>query len=299
MRTTQHSRRRFLKLLAAAGAQLVVLSGGGLAYAWRVEPDWLRVEQLDIPIVGLPAGLEGVRIAQISDLHAGPDLPPERLDSAMQTVAAMEPDLLVITGDWVTYDADDAFPAAKMVARWTPPGGTYAILGNHDHWTHPERVAEAIQSAGHVLLRNSHTLISLGKETLWLAGLDDVWERQQDLDAALAGIPDGAPIVLLVHEPDYADIVASDGRVALQLSGHSHGGQVRLPVLGSPVTPHLGTKYVSGLYQVRNRMWVYTNRGLGTVPPTVRFNCRPEITLITLRSALPQSGNPDPTTRPI
>jgi hypothetical protein len=285
--------------MAAAGVQLVVVAGGGLAYAWRVEPDWLRVEQLDIPITGLPAGLEGVRIAQISDLHAGPDLPPERLNGAVQTVAAMEPDLLVITGDWVTYDADDAFPAAEVVARCSPPGGTYSILGNHDHWTRAERVAEAIQSAGHMLLRNSHTPISFGEETLWLAGLDDIWEQQQDLDAALAGIPDSAPIVLLVHEPDYADTVAADGRVALQLSGHSHGGQVRLPALGSPVAPHLGNKYISGLYWVRNRMWVYTNRGLGTIPPTVRFNCRPEITLITLRSATPRTGEPDPPTRRI
>jgi predicted MPP superfamily phosphohydrolase len=160
-------------------------------------------------------------------------------------------------------------------------------------------VAEAIQSAGHMLLRNSHTPISFDEETLWLAGLDDIWEQQQDLDAALAGIPDSAPIVLLVHEPDYADTVAADGRVALQLSGHSHGGQVRLPALGSPVAPHLGNKYISGLYWVGNRMWVYTNRGLGTIPPTVRFNCRPEITLITLRSAPPRTGEPDPPTRRI
>jgi len=276
------SRRRFLRLAAAAGVQFVALGGGGLAYAWRIEPNWLEVERVEIPIAGLPAGLEGLRIAQISDLHAGADLPPERLEAALQTIAGLEPDLLVMTGDWVTYDAADALPAAQAVARLTPPLGTYSILGNHDHWTHAEVVADAVQSAGITLLRNSHVPIPAGGETLWLAGVDDIWERRHDLEAALAGVPAGEPVILLAHEPDYADTVAADGRVALQLSGHSHGGQIHLPIFGSPVVPYLGSKYVSGLYQLEKEMWLYTNRGLGTVQPAVRFNCRPEITLIRL-----------------
>ena len=142
--------------------------GGCAAYAWWGEPNWLQLERVEIPIPGLPAGLDGLRIVQLS---------------------------------------------------------------------------------------------------------------------ALARIPAGAPVILLAHEPDYADTVAADGRVALQLSGHSHGGQVHLPLIGAPVVPYLGAKYVSGLYSVDGSMWVYTNRGIGSIPPAVRFNCRPEITHITLRPA--------------
>ena len=278
----RYSRRLFLKLTAAVGAQLAVL-GSGAAYARWCEPNWLDVERVSIPLAvrQQPAGLDGLRLAQLSDLHAGHDLPPDRLEAALQLVMDLSPDLLVITGDWVTFDAADALPAAQIIARWSPPLGIYAVLGNHDHWTDAELVADGIQSAGITLLRNSHVRIPAGGDSLWLAGVDDIWEQRHDLEAALAGIPAGAPTILLAHEPDYADVVAASGRVALQLSGHSHGGQVHLPGVGSPVVPHLGQKYVRGLYRVGETMWQYTNRGIGTVRPGVRFNCRPEITLIT------------------
>lgn len=188
---------------------MAALGGFGAAYIWKVEPDWLEVERVEIPLAGLPSGLDGLRIAQLSDLHAGVDLPPKRLDAALQTVARLEPDLLVVTRDWVTYDAADAFPAARAVAGWSPPLGTYAILGNHDHWTRAETVARAVQEAGITLLRNQRVGFSAGGETLWLAGVDHVWEEHHDLA--------GAPVVLLAHEPDYADTVAADGRVGLQL----------------------------------------------------------------------------------
>lgn len=272
--------------------QLAALGGFGAAYIWKVEPGWLAVERLEIPLAGLPSGLDGLRIAQLSDLHAGADLPPERLDAALRTVARLESDLLVVTGDWVTYDAADAFPAARAVARWSPPLGIYAILGNHDHWTDAETVARAVQEAGITLLRNQRVRFSAGGETLWLAGVDDVWEEHHDLDAALAGVPAGASVVLLAHEPDYADTVAADGRVGLQLSGHSHGGQVRLPLMGYLAAPHMAHKYDCGLYRVGGRLWQYTNRGLGTIRPAVRFNCRPEITLLTLTVHRPGASLP-------
>jgi predicted MPP superfamily phosphohydrolase len=272
-------------LATAAGIQLAAL-GGAATYAWWGEPNWLKVEQVEIPIARFPAGLNELRVVQLSDLHAGADLPPERLEKAIQITAALEPDLLVMTGDWVTYDAADAIPPTQAVAQLSPPLGSFAILGNHDHWTHADTVASAVESAGITLLRNSHVAIPANEETLWLAGVDDIWVGKHDLEGALAGIPAGVPIILLAHEPDYADTVAADGRVALQLSGHSHGGQVHIPFAGTPVVPYLGTKYVSGLHQLESGMWLYTNRGVGTITPAVRFNCRPEITLITLRSAV-------------
>jgi predicted MPP superfamily phosphohydrolase len=278
------SRRRFLRLAAVTGLELAAIGGLG-AYALWGEPGWIQLERVAVPIPGLPAGLAGLRIAQLSDLHAGPDLPQERLERAIQTVAGLAPDLLVTTGDWVIRDARDAILASQAVARLDPPLGNYTILGNHDHWTDPGIVASAVESAGLTLLRNSHVPISAGAQTLWLAGVDDIWEQRHDLDEALAGIPRGAPVILLAHEPDYADTVAQDGRVLLQLSGHSHGGQVHLPLIGSPILPYLGTKYFSGLYSLEGGMQLYTNRGLGLIRPPVRLNCRPEITLITLNPA--------------
>ena len=132
------------------------------------------------------------------------------------------------------------------------------------------------------VLFNANVRLPVGSADLWLAGVGDVWEGHADLDRALAGIPSGATTILLAHEPDYADRVAGQ-KVALQLSGHSHGGQVRLPLFGSPILPWLGRKYPYGLHRVGD-MWLYTNRGVGLVPLAVRFNCRPEVTLIQLVS---------------
>jgi len=151
-------------------------------------------------------------------------------------------------------------------------------------------MSEALQAAGLTLLRNQGRPIARdgGRQAdLWLAGLDDVWEGQEDLNASLRESPAGVPVLLLVHEPDYAERIA--GRAAelgiiLQLSGHSHGGQVRLPFIGAPILPYLGQKYPLGL-QRAGAMWVYTNRGIGMTVPAVRLNCRPEITVITLRRA--------------
>ena len=123
-------------------------------------------------------------------------------------------------------------------------------------------------------------------QALWLAGVDDVWERRANLPQTLADVPPGTPVVLLAHEPDYADEVADQGgacALLLQLSGHSHGGQVRIPGLGAPILPYLAEKYPAGAYRVGD-MWLYTNRGVGTIQPRVRLNCRPEVTLLTLHT---------------
>jgi predicted MPP superfamily phosphohydrolase len=158
----------------------------------------------------------------------------------------------------------------------------YAILGNHDHWTDADEVARALQTQPITVLRNAAIPIDRGGARLWIAGVDDVWERHADLDQALRLVPADQATILLAHEPDYADLAAQYS-VDLQLSGHSHGGQVQLPFFGSPILPYLGRKYPRGLYQIGS-LQLYTNRGLGVVSPPVRFNCRPEITLFTLTS---------------
>jgi hypothetical protein len=148
-------------------------------------------------------------------------------------------------------------------------------------WTNADIVHEGLTQAGIPLLRNSGRALEIGRAVLFVAGLDDGWSGRPNLDTALAARPAGAATVLMFHEPDLADAIAPDGRINLQLSGHSHGGQVRLPGLGAPILPYLGQKYDQGLYSLRD-MWLYTNRGLGVVGPPVRFNCPPEVTDLTL-----------------
>jgi predicted MPP superfamily phosphohydrolase len=158
--------------------------------------------------------------------------------------------------------------------------GIFTIFGNHDLWTNREAVQAGLAEAGLPLLYNEGISLSVGRGMLYLAGVDDGWSGQPDLEAALANRPKEALTILLAHEPDLADTFSLDGRVSLQLSGHSHGGQVRLPGLGALILPNMGKKYDQGLYKV-NQTWLYTNRGIGLTLP-IRLNCPPEITEITL-----------------
>jgi len=275
------TRRRFLKLALAGAVEAGVLTCGGWGYATAVEPNWLALERVDVSLHGLPAAFDGFTIVQLSDLHRGPEVAQEDIERAVELALRQEADLAVLSGDFVSRSAGNAASCAEALAPLAGAGEVLACLGNHDHWTHADTVAGALAEAGITVLRNAAREVADG---LWVAGVDDVWERQADLDKALAGVPSGATVVLLAHEPDYADTVAADGRVCLQVSGHSHGGQVRWPFFGPSVLPYLATKYYAGRYQVGD-MWLYVNRGVGLISPAVRFNCRPEVTLLTLRRA--------------
>jgi len=255
---------------------------GGAGYATLVEPHWLAVRRVDVPIPSLPADLDGFTIAQLSDLHRGPVVTQENIARAVELTLQQQADLIVLTGDYVSRSSKYAPSCAEALAPLAASGEEatlLACLGNHDHWTDANRVAGALADAGLTVLRNAAREVADG---LWVAAVDDVWEQHADLDKALEEVPASATVVLLAHEPDYADEVAADGQVSLQLSGHSHGGQVRLPFVGPPALPYLARKYHTGLYQV-NSMWLYVNRGVGLISPAVRFNCRPEVTLLTLR----------------
>ena len=161
------------------------------------------------------------------------------------------------------------------------PFGLWAVMGNHDAFTDPLRVTRALRAEGIQVLTNQSIPIEHNGGRFWLGGVDDVLEGTADLDVTFHQVPANEPTILLAHEPDYADSVASYP-VDLQLSGHTHGGQVRLPFLGPLYLVNLGRKYVWGLYKI-GELTLYTNPGLGTVGVPVRWNCPPEITLLTLR----------------
>ena len=277
------SRRRFLRSMGYSTLGLGGLVVGGYFYGTRIEIDRLRLERVTIPIRGLGSSLDGFKIAVLADFHLYPTTTREEIQAAVDLANSTQPDLAVLLGDFVQKRADAIFDLAPILARLNPRQGIFSILGNHDHWKGVEVVIQGLKESGLPVLRNSGHTLSIGNRLLYLAGVDDGWEKKNDLRAAMEGMPSEALTICLMHEPDFADPFSADPRIALQLSGHSHGGQFRIPFYGSPFLPPYGRKYDQGLYRV-NGMWLYTNVGIGVTVP-MRFNCPPEVTEVTLVDA--------------
>ncbi len=273
------TRRKFLGLGAAGIAGL-----SGIGYSTLVEPLRLSLERVPVRLPNLPAALEGFRIAVLSDFHLHPFTQIEHINDAVRLANGLRPDLTVLLGDYVDSRVDAIFELAPELARLNARCGVFGVLGNHDHWKGARIVRSGLQSHGIPVLQNAGVPITVGTSEMYLAGLDSVTAGYPWSERALAGRRGDAPVVFLVHEPDYADTAALDGRIALQLSGHSHGGQIRLPLVGALALPGGGRRYDHGLYRVRD-MQLYTNRGIGLVGVPVRFNCLPEVTEITLSRA--------------
>jgi len=289
-----------------------VLKGGifgaaGLAlYAGEVERHWIEVTHHDVSLAGLPQAFEGMRIVQLSDIHLDEYTEPRFLRDVVERVNRMQPDAVLLTGDFVSECVlprgimTDAFAKKQMdhsvQAAWQCAAilkelkceRLFAILGNHDHAVGAGHVTEALTAHGIVLLRNAFVPIEREGGRIWLAGLDDPVEGDPKpelaIPASIRNVPN-EPVVLMCHAPDYADtlLATSAGQaVSLMLSGHTHGGQVRLPLLGAVELPELGHKYVEGWFRLGG-LQLYVNRGIGTVGLPFRFNCPPEITMMTLR----------------
>jgi predicted MPP superfamily phosphohydrolase len=273
------TRRRFIASAALSAA------GGLCVYGSVIEPGWLDVVNQELRLPRLPDAFADFTIAQISDLHFGRLVKPGHLEPAINQVRALDADAIVITGDLVSRLTNGE---PDMIVQTLSPlralAGVFAVLGNHDYWEGSDVVAAALRRAGVTVLCNEHVPLRRGGQVLYLAGVDDVCCDHCDLEATLRGIPTAGAVVALVHEPDYADIAARDPRVILQLSGHSHGGQVCIPLIGGLHFPRWGRTYPSGLYRVGD-LTLYTNRGLGVIGVPIRLACRPEVTLHTLKPA--------------
>lgn len=275
-RQTLLTRRQFLK------AALVGL-GGALAASYPVfiERYWVTVNRYRVALPGLPPAFDGLRVAQLSDIHAGPWSPDGWLRGLMRTVMNLHADLIVCTGDTVrekngTTQLDRIWP---LLAGLRAPLGVYSVLGNHDHWADTERSLYWLEKSGQNL---RHKVVRLERDgqPLWLAGAGDLWEDDLGLEVALANIPPDQARVVLAHNPDSFDVPFS-GRVDLMLCGHTHGGQVRLPIIGAPMVPVNNKTYVSGLLNL-SRGAMFISRGIGWSGVPVRFNCSPEIALLEL-----------------
>jgi uncharacterized protein len=281
------TRRAFLKFLGHVLIELALLSIGGVVYDMLLGRGSFSVETVQLSLKRLPKVFSGLRLAQISDIHMGGWMNPDRLQHVADIVKAERPDLLLITGDFLLghhfSNAEkqailDLIPILSSLAESIP---SFAVLGNHDYWTSSEAIRQMLFACGITDLTN--TVFTLTRETasLHLCGVDDIWSGNARLDKVIAKLDDDSAAILLTHEPDFADVTAATGKFDLQVSGHTHGGQVNLPLFGPPVRPYLGQKYPIGLYKIRD-MFQYTNRGVGMARLPVRFNCPPEISIFEL-----------------
>jgi hypothetical protein len=281
------SRRRLLKIGAAACVAAIGVD------AALLEPNHPKLVRVDVPLLRLPREFDGFTIAQLSDFHFDPYFSVVPIRAAVQMANALDPDLVVLTGDFVTEPfprrarwgiqaARHADPCSAVLKDLRAKHGLWAVLGNHDAASDPSHVKAALKAAGIQVLSNSAVPIERAGRRFWLAGVEDVLEGESDLDLTLRKTSSTDPVVLLAHEPDFADYAARYP-IDLQLSGHSHGGQIRFPLVGAVYLPRLARKYPRGLRKIE-RLMLYTNVGIGTLYIPVRWNCAPELTLITLRS---------------
>lgn len=283
------TRRDFLRLAGAVALDLLLLGIGGAGYGVFMEPNLFQVETVRLKLPRLSPKFSGLRVAQISDIHMGGWMNLERFQRVTDLTLAQSPDVLVITGDFlIGHDeteisqpaVQDSIVSLSRLAALLP---TFAVLGNHDYWTDSNTVRHILSTCGITDLTNTVFTLKRENESLHLCGVDDIWEGNPRLDHVMAQLTDNGAAILLAHEPDFADTSAATGRFDLQLSGHTHGGQVVLPLIGPPILPYLGHKYGSGLYKV-GEMYQYTNRGVGMARLPIRINCPPEITLFILES---------------
>lgn len=276
--------RRFRQSRKALFASfLTILS---LFYIGIVEPNWIEVKPVAVTLPNLSSEFEGYKIVQLTDIHADRWMNPDRLRRIVRIANRQNPDLVALTGDYVTRANTKYLSTLAVLDQLTPPDGTLAILGNHDSYGNPLTLVEAMNQAGVHLLWNEVEAIHRGNATLAIAGAGDALAGDVNLDRIMWQMPADGAGILLVHEPDFADRAASVHRFDLQLSGHSHGGQIKLPFVGvRRLTPRMAKKYPSGLYQV-DQLLQYTSRGVGLSSRIrARLNCRPEVTVLTLHAA--------------
>jgi uncharacterized protein len=281
------TRRKFLVTAGLATASTLALAEDTVIR----EPNHPELVKVEMSLPRLPEAFDGFTIAQLSDFHYDEIFSIHPIRRAIDLVNHVQPDLVVLTGDFVTVWAlafgDDepaariAEPCAKLLSQLHSRLGSLAVLGNHDVRTDPSFVTDALRSHGIPVLRNRSQAVEQNGARIWVCGLDSL-DSSPQIERALAGVPRSELVVLLVHEPDFADEAARHP-VDLQLSGHSHGGQIWLPGIGAPWLPPFGRKYPRGRYTV-GTLPLYTNVGLGTIRLPVRLNCTPEITLFTLRA---------------
>jgi len=279
-------RRKFVRSIGALSA-LPILTG---LYSWQVEPFWLEFVEVPLYLEDLPSSLEGRTLMQISDMHVGNRFPRKYLTKALDNAALFHPDIVVYTGDYVSYESDEQLLQLKEVMNSAVLGtmASYAILGNHDYgkaWSESavaDDISQILTNCEIKVLRNEVANV----EGLDFVGLDDFWGLNFDPLSSLQEVSAKPSSVILCHNPDVADEPLWNEVAGIILSGHTHGGQVKPPFLDPPMLPVKNKQYSAGFFDLSEGLQMYINRALGHLWQ-VRLNVRPEITIFTLKRKLP------------
>jgi predicted MPP superfamily phosphohydrolase len=269
-------------------ATIILLLGGLVFWAFFIEPNRLDVRQQTIQIANWPQELNGLRIAVLADIHAGaPFIDDKKLRLIVQRTNELRPDLIVILGDYMTSDGlvrqqmkPEIF--APILKDFSAPLGVYSVLGNHDWWYDGKHVRRSLEQNGIKVIDNEVVQLNVRGTSLWLAGLSDLWTHPPHIEETINKVPEGAPVIALTHNPDIFPRIPQ--RVPLLLAGHTHGGQVRFPLIGSVVhSSRLGERYEVG-HVFENNHHLFVTTGIGTSIIPVRFGVPPEIVLLTVNS---------------
>jgi predicted MPP superfamily phosphohydrolase len=277
------NRRTFLRRTVRAGVGVAGVAGLATGYGFW-EAAHIRITRETVSVPNLPPAFAGKTIAVVADLHHGPFVGIDFIRSAVQLTNALNPDLVALVGDYA-HKGDQAHqqlpPCLEALSALSAPLGVFAVPGNHDMQRGGTVYRELVAATPLTNLTNANRRVDLGGDQLWVAGVDDLWWGKPDLDRALTGVPSCAAVILLSHNPDFAED-RPDGRVGLVLSGHTHGGQVYLRGLGSAWLPSkYGSKYRRGLVHGPASS-VFVSRGLGEAGVPLRINVPPEVCLLTL-----------------
>jgi uncharacterized protein len=281
------TRRSFIKRLFGGLLALGGISTGGYYYAREIETQMLDITFHELPSPQLPIEFSGFKIVQFSDTHLGFQYNLEQFQKVIQKINELEPDIIVFTGDLMDNPNEfkETVQIIQALTKLRAPFGKFAVYGNHDHGGYgSDLYRKMVEKAGFTLLVNEAKAITLlNGSSIHIAGVDDSMLGHPDIESAISGLPDHTYTILLSHAPDFAS-KASNYNIQLQLSGHSHGGQIQIPFFGPVVTPPHGEKYPEGFYYLGNdkRLTLYVNRGLGTTRLPFRFLSKPELTLFTL-----------------
>jgi predicted MPP superfamily phosphohydrolase len=264
-----------------------------LSYALRVEPTWLELNQLEVPVADLPGPFAGWRLVQLSDFHCSRQVTPTYLEEAVNLALAQQGDAVVLTGDFVHKGYRYVDQIARILGRLGAPHGVFAVLGNHDYsvrnalgfrrYRHLHRaVADALTGQGIRVLHNETVPLERRGAVVNLIGVNDLWSRVCDLEQAFAGLNPGVPHIVLAHNPRTVERLAGR-RCDLMLSGHTHGGQIHLPGVGRPTLGRKAARFAAGMYHFQNTH-LYVNKGVG-FGFRLRFGVRPEVAVLTLQPA--------------
>jgi predicted MPP superfamily phosphohydrolase len=275
-------RRKFIKntLLGSASIGLVTV-----LYSWQIEPFWLEFVRIKMPVLNLPKHLIGKTVMQISDIHVGNKFDYQYVIDSFKEAALLQPDFVVYTGDFVSYETKEQFNQLEEVMKFAVKGtlGTAGVLGNHDYgkdWLE-QKVADEITS----ILENAGITILINQQIemngLNIIGIDDYWGMNFNPNKVMSKYEDKKANIVLCHNPDVCDLNVWNNYKGWVLSGHTHGGQVKPPFLKPPILPVENKRYSAGEIDLKDGRTLYINRALGNLFQ-VRFNVRPEITIFKL-----------------